>query len=148
MDVSAIERRLLNDYQRDFPLVPRPFARIAADLAVSEGEILDRLTALHDDGKVVRAGAVVRPHALGYSTLAAVAASAAELDRVAALISARPEVNHCYEREHAFNLWFVVTGRNEQAVADVLSAIEEATGLAVLDLPLIDAYHIDLAFDL
>lgn len=147
-ETSPIERRLLNDYQNDFPLVARPFAKIAGELGLSEGDVLDRFAALHDAGKIVRVGAVVRPRTLGYSTLAAVAAGAAELDRVAAQISARPEVNHCYEREHAFNLWFVVTGRDEQAVSDALAAIEQATGLAALDLPLIEAYHIDLAFAL
>lgn len=148
METSPIEQRLLNDYQRDFPLVPRPFARIAADLGADEGDVIERFAALQDAGKIVRVGAVVRPHAVGYSTLAAVAADPAELDRVAASISAFPEVNHCYEREHAINVWFVVTARDEKAVSDVLSAIERATGLAVLDLPLIEAYHIDLAFAL
>ena len=32
------------------------------------------------------------------------------------MVNAEPGVNHNYEREHNFNLWFVVTGRNRQAV--------------------------------
>ena len=63
-------------------------------------------------------------------------------------MSAYPEVNHNYEREHPFNLWFVVTAKNEQAVADVLADVERRTGIAVMDLPLLEAFHIDLGFPL
>jgi hypothetical protein len=55
-------------------------------------------------------------------------------------------VNHNYEREHAFNLWFVVTAPSREAVEAALREINAATGLEVLDLPLEEAYHIDLGF--
>lgn len=148
MDVDAIDRRLLNDYQRGFPLTPRPFARIADDLGMTESQVLDRLAVLQAEGKVGRIGAVVRPHTLGVSTLAAIAAPPEETDRLAACIAARPEVNHCYEREHAMTLWFVVTAGDGTALAETLAAIERDTGHAVLDLPLVQAYHIDLGFSL
>ena len=70
------------------------------------------------------------------------------MEEVAALVSAFPEVNHNYEREHAFNLWFVVTGENQTHVAAVLAALSDRTGLEVLDLPLEEAFHIDLGFPL
>ena len=70
------------------------------------------------------------------------------LDAVANLVSEYEEVNHNYEREHAFNLWFVVTARDEQAVADVLADVRRRTGIAVMDLPLLEAFHIDLGFPL
>lgn len=148
MTRSELEQRLLNDYQRDFPLVPRPFARIAEELGTSEAEVICRYAAMHEDGTIARLGAVVRPHAVGASTLAAVAVPADEVERVAARIAARPEVNHCYEREHAFNIWFVVTAPDEGALAAALAAIERESGTIVLDLPLLEAYHIDLGFAL
>ena len=63
-------------------------------------------------------------------------------------IAARPEVNHCYERQHTFNIWFVVTAADERALAAVLAAIERECETRVLDLPLVEAYHIDLGFAL
>ena len=142
------EQRLLNDYQRDFPLEPRPFARIARDLGIAEDELLDLVADLRERGVVGRVGAVVRPNTVGASTLAAVSAPEDRLVKVAEALSARAEVNHCYEREHAINLWFVVTARDEAEVAGVLEDIEDETGLEVIDLPLLDGYHIDLGFDL
>ena len=142
------EQRLLNDYQRDFPLEPRPFARIAGDLGIAEDELLDLVADLRERGVVGRVGAVVRPNTVGASTLAAVSAPEDRLVKVAEALSARAEVNHCYEREHAINLWFVVTARDEAEVAGVLEDIGDETGLEVIDLPLLDGYHIDLGFDL
>ena len=70
------------------------------------------------------------------------------LDAVAGLVTAYPEVNHNYEREHRLNLWFVVTGPDEDAVTRVLRDINARTGLEVFDLPMLDAYKLDLGFDL
>ena len=44
------------------------------------------------------------------------------------------------------NLWFVVTGKDHDRIARVLAEIAEKTGLEVLDLPLEQAFHIDLGF--
>lgn len=148
MRFAIADKRLLNDFQRDFPLSPRPFARIAEALGVSEDEVLKRLAALRERGAVSRVGAVVEPNTVGASTLAAMAVPKARLDEVAAIVNAEPAVNHNYEREHEINLWFVVTDADAAGVREVLKRIERKSGLEVLDLPLERAFHIDLGFDL
>lgn len=148
MDKHSLEHRLLNGYQRDFPLEPRPFALIARDLHATEHDILDAVDDLQASGAIGRIGAIVRPNTIGASTLAAMAVPKERLEDVAALVSGRKEVNHCYEREHDINLWFVVTARDEARVAKVLDDLQADTGLEVLDLPMVEGYHIDLGFDL
>ena len=37
---DALEFRLLNEFQRDFPLCPAPFAELAARLGVGERTVL------------------------------------------------------------------------------------------------------------
>ncbi|MGI9416631.1 MAG: Lrp/AsnC family transcriptional regulator [Geminicoccaceae bacterium] len=145
---DPINRALLDHYQRDFPMVEHPFAVIANALGVAEDEVIARVETLKQAGAISRIGAVVAPHRTGWSTLAAIAVPEERLEEIAALVSAFPEVNHNYEREHAFNLWFVVTGENEAHVAAVLEALRDRTGLEVLDLPLEEAFHIDLGFPL
>ena len=146
--LSLLEFRLLNEWQRGFPLVARPFARMAAALGVGEAEVLATLRDLVARGHISRIGAVFRPHVLGWSTLAAVACPADRIEAVAAVIDGYPEVNHNYEREHRYNLWFVVTGSTDGQVADVLADLHRRTGLKPLDLPMVADYHIDLGFDL
>ncbi len=146
--LSALERRLLDEFQRDFPLVPAPFAEMATRLGVSESEVIDALTNLKARGFVSRVGPVFAPRRLGYSLLSALAVPAESLEAVASMVNDFEEVNHNYEREHEYNLWFVVTGDDEQRVQRVLDEIEQRTGLTALRLPLERAYHIDLGFPL
>ncbi len=145
---NDLELQLLNDFQRDFPLTPKPFARIARCIGTDETTLLAMLRRLQENGTVSRVGAVFRPHRVGASTLAALAAPPDRLEGIAARISARPEVNHNYQREHRYNLWFVVAAPDSTRVHQVLDEIETESGCSVLYLPMIEDYHIDLGFDL
>lgn len=146
--LDRVDRELLDQWQRGFPLTPRPYAAVAAGLGVSEAELLARLRRLQDGGVISRVGATIRPNRAGASTLAAMAVPEERLDEVAELVSAQTEVNHNYEREGPFNLWFVVTAGERSEVDATLERIRQATGLAVLDLPLVREYRIDLGFPL
>ena len=145
---SALELHLLNDYQHDFPLKPEPFASIAGQLGIGQSDVLQMLTRLQQQGTVSRVGAVFRPRSIGASTLAALAVADDKLDEVAQMVSSYPEVNHNYQREHHYNLWFVVAAPDEVALQRVLKEIEARSGCRVLFLPLVEDYHIDLGFDM
>ena len=147
-DLSRLEQRLLNEFQHGLPLTPEPFADIARQLGVYETTVLETLQRLQTEGVVSRVGAVFRPNRIGASTLAAMAVPAAMLEEVAGIVSSFDEVNHNYEREHRFNLWFVVVADDEQQLQEVLAEIEDSCGYPVLDLPLLNEHFIDLGFDL
>lgn len=148
-ELSPREFQLLNSFQRGFPLKPRPFAAIGTQLGMREQEVIDTLQRWQDDGIVSRVGAVFRPNAIGASALAALAVPAKRIDAVAKIVSGFAEVNHNYEREHRFNLWFVVAAPSSQRLHEVLAAIEKACACGpVLVLPMLEDYHIDLGFDL
>jgi DNA-binding Lrp family transcriptional regulator len=146
--LNELERRLLNDYQHELPLSPTPYSVMADELGVSEQQVLQTLERLREWGLISRVGAVFRPNSIGASTLAAMSVPVDKLEQVAETISRYPQVNHNYEREHEFNLWFVVTAENEAALCRVLDEMETGTGYPVLALPLLEDYHIDLGFDL
>ena len=146
MELSKDELAVINAYQRDFPMTSRPYARMGEKLGMSEEAVLKVLTELKEKNVLSRVGAVVTPNSAGVSTLAAIEVPEERLEEVADLVSAHPEVNHNYEREHALNLWFVATAPDISHLARVLSAITSETGLEVIELPLIAAYHIDLGF--
>lgn len=65
----ALQKRLLDDWQRGLPLERRPFAAIAAQLGVRESDVIAGLQKLKADGTIARVGGVVRPNTLGCSTL-------------------------------------------------------------------------------
>ncbi|HYD93893.1 MAG TPA: AsnC family transcriptional regulator [Noviherbaspirillum sp.] len=146
---GELDFRLLNAFQRDFPLVPRPFAAVAEKLGVDESLVIERLRALRADGAVSRVGAVFRPNVIGASALAALAVAPDRLERVAGFVSAFAEVNHNYQREHRYNLWFVATAPSQERLNAVFAEIEEVCESGpVLVLPMVEEYHIDLGFDL
>ena len=147
-ELTRLEYRLLNDYQRGFPLTSRPFATIAEELGTDERTVLETLQGLAERKMISRSGPVFRPRRLGASTLAALAVPEARLDEVAELVNRYPEVNHNYEREHEFNLWFVVTAPSDAEVQKVLDDIRERSGCRLLNLPMEASYHIDLGFPL
>ena len=144
--MEILTEQLLNNYQRDFPLLPAPFEHIARSLNTDSGTVLRRLKELQKKGAVSRVGAVFKPNTVGVSTLAAIAVPDTLLDTVAPIVSAFPQVNHNYEREHAYNLWFVVTAADRAELTEALRSIEQRTGYPVLSLPLVKDYHIDLGF--
>ncbi|MEM7221816.1 MAG: AsnC family transcriptional regulator [Pseudomonadota bacterium] len=148
MELTNLDKSILNGFQRDFPLCSQPYAEIADRLGVDEADVIAALARLRELGVVSRLGAVVRPHRMGWSTLAAIAVPPERLEEVAALVSSYPEVNHNYARDHQVNLWFVVAACDEESVAKVLHQIAERSGLEVLDLPLEEAFCLDLGFRL
>ena len=148
MNLNSTERRLLNNYQRDFPLVAEPFKVIAEQLGTDAATVLKMLQRFLRSGVISRVGPVFRPNTIGSSTLAAMSVPSPRLAAVAGRISAYREVNHNYERDHEFNLWFVVNTATQQRRDAVVKEIEEESGLPVMSLPLVRYYHIDLGFDL
>lgn len=145
---AGLAMRLVNEWQSGFPLVPAPYAVVAQALKMDEADVIASLASKTATGEVSRIGAVFRPGTVGVSTLAAMRVPQTQLVRVATAVSARPEVNHNYEREHRLNLWFVVTAADAAALSATLAAIAGETGLLPLSLPLVDDYWIDLSFDL
>jgi len=148
LQLTLTEQRLLDEFQHGFPLDPRPYARIAETLGISEAAVLESLERLQLAGAVSRVGPVLAPNRIGASTLAALTVPEDRLAEIAALVSRYPEVNHNYQREHEYNLWFVATAPDRAHLDAVLADISHRSGLQVLDLPMLEDYFIDLGFRL
>lgn len=148
MLLSELQKKLLNDFQRNFPLSATPYAEIAQKLNVSENDVLQALQTLSEQKFISRIGAIIPPNQIGVSTLAAISIPENELEIVAEKVSAFPEVNHNYERENALNLWFVIIANNAPHLDNVVEQIEHKTGYNVLRFPLEKEFFIDLSFKL
>ncbi|WP_229734366.1 Lrp/AsnC family transcriptional regulator [Terasakiella brassicae] len=146
--IDEIDKHLLNDFQRGFPLCSRPYLEVANRLGIDENEVIGRLSRLKDSGHVSRIGAIVKPGSIGASTLAALQVDEDKIEQVASYINARDDVNHNYLREHDYNMWFVLNTSSKAALDRAVQEIEEATGLQVLVLRMLKDFHLDLGFDL
>ena len=143
--MRELERAIVNRLQGGFPLGARPFAAAAAELGTDEATLIATLGRMLAAGTLTRFGPMYDAERLGGAfTLCAMRVPPADLERVAGLVNAHPEVAHNYERAHEFNLWFVVATGERAKIAPLLAAIEAETGYPVLDLPREREYFIEL----
>lgn len=130
------ERAIINGLQGGFPLTHEPYRAAGANLGLSQGELLDGLAHLIENGSLSRFGPLWNPEGLGGAVcLCALAVPAERFDAVAAKVNAHPEVAHNYERTHRLNMWFVISVENPEGIEQVICEIERETGLDVYRMP-------------
>ena len=147
--MDTMDRQIINALQGGFPVCEAPFAEAAAQLQITEDDLIERVRRLCDEGQLSRFGPMYNAERLGGAvTLAAMAVPAEQLEAVAAQVNAHPEVAHNYARTHDFNMWFVVAAEQPERIPAVLADIAAETGLPVYDMPKLDEYYVGLRFEL
>jgi DNA-binding Lrp family transcriptional regulator len=143
--MDETDRRLINLLQDGLPVCRRPFDAVAERLGIGVDEVLERLQRLLDCRVLSRFGPMFNAERMGGSlSLCAMQVPADRMDAVSARVNAHPEVAHNYEREHRFNMWFVVATEQAGQRARVIAAIERETGCRVYDMPREREYFIGL----
>jgi len=142
------DRAVINALQGGFPVTETPFAEAGKALGLSEEDLIGRVSRLVEDGLLNRFGPMYDAEKLGGGvTLAALRVPDDRFDFVAETVNGFPEVAHNYTREHAFNMWFVISAEKPERIAEVISAIEAATGLSVYNMPKEQEFFIGLRLE-
>lgn len=143
--MDELDRAIINGLQGGFPICDQPFAKVASRLHTTEQELIHRIDRLLKQGVLSRFGPMYHAERLGGSlSLAAMKIPAEDFERVAEIVNARAEVAHNYQRDHLFNMWFVLATETPQAHAEALRKIEQETGYPVYDMPKIREYFVGL----
>lgn len=143
--MDEFDRAIVNRLQGGFPLVARPYAAVAAELGLTEESLIARLRQLLDERVLTRFGPMYQVERIGGAfSLAALRVPPADWDRVVKIVNALPEVAHNYERDHEYNMWFVLATETPQGIARAIAKIERETGLPVLNLPKLQEYFVEL----
>ncbi|MHC5226543.1 Lrp/AsnC family transcriptional regulator [Ignatzschineria sp. LJL83] len=147
--LSEFDRKLLNRLQLGLPLTQDPWQEISKELGESEALIRKRLEELLEIGVLTRFGPMFDIEKLGGAfTLAAMAVPSERFEEVATLLNQMPAVAHNYERQHYYNMWFVLATKTPEAILKEIENIEKQTGLSVLNLPKEKTYYVGLYFPL
>lgn len=134
--LDALDRAIINQLQGDFPIAERPFAEAAERLGIDESALLGRIERLMKENVATRFGPMYQIERLGGAfTLAAMKVPADRFDEVTALVNAFQEVAHNYQRDHEFNMWFVLATDAPARIEETIARIERATGLKVFNMP-------------
>ena len=147
--LPPLDRRLLSVMQSDFPLAVAPFAVLAAQMGVSEREVIDRVVALQAAGVLRQVTPIFDAEALGYSScLVAARVPEDKLAAAAEIVNAHPGVSHNYRRTHAFNMWFTIAVPPSSDIDAHIDALRRLTGAASMrPLPAIRRFKIGVSLD-
>lgn len=148
--LNATDKKILNRIQADFPITRNPFATIAAELDLTEDDVLARLTRLKEQGIIRRIGGNFVPEKVGFvSTLCAARVPVDRIDQFAETVNRYPGVTHNYLRENDFNVWFTFIAPSREIIEQNLADIARETGVTeILNLPATRVFKIRAQFNL
>ncbi len=146
--MDETDARVLNRLQEGLPLESRPYRTIAAELGLTQEDVIRRVKRLKQQGIIRRIGASFDPRGLGYvSTLVAARVPPEQVDAFAAVVNEYAEVTHNYERDHDLNVWFTVIAPSREEIKRIIAEIREQTAIDELhDLPASRVFKIDARF--
>lgn len=134
---ATLDRALILATQSGLPLTSRPYLHLARQLGMTEQEVMDRLAAMLDSGRIRRIGAVPNHYAIGYGANGMSVWDVADelVDEFGVRVGALPGVTHCYRRPRAlpdwpYNLFAMVHGRSRAEVETQVEEIAHLLGAA------------------
>jgi DNA-binding Lrp family transcriptional regulator len=146
--MDAIDKKILNLIQKEFPVHPEPFKVLAGMVGITEDEALARVKKLKKDGIIRRIGAVFDPKKLGFSsTLCAAQVPPGKMKDFVATVNAYPGVTHNYRRNHAYNIWFTFIAPKEETIFQAIDEIKSKTGITdIITMKAVRTFKIDARF--
>ena len=146
--MDELDKAILNRLQQGFPICTSPYRKVAAQIGITEADLLNRLKNLLTSGVLSRFGPMYHAEQMGGAlTLAALKVPEARYAEVTDIVNAFPEVAHNYARKHSLNMWFVLATEHPEQVRAVIAAIEAQTGLQVFNMPKISEYYVGLQLE-
>ncbi len=146
--MDRLDEKILKRIERKFPISSYPYQDLARELGLTEDEVISRISQLKEKGIILRIGAFFDSEKLGLkSTLIAMKVPPLRLPEVAKMVNHYPGVTHNYRREHEFNLWFVLMGKNRKEIDEILRKIKDQSGINdILNLPKKQLFKLKLNF--
>jgi len=143
--LSEFEARLINALQADFPIAARPFEVLAQRFARPAPEIITAVQNLLERGVITRFGPLFNIEKIGgVFSLCALKVPAQRFTQVAEIVNGFPQVAHNYERDHEWNMWFVLATETAQELQQVFTEILLATDCPGMNLPKLREFHVGL----
>ena len=146
--MDKLDRDIINCLQGGIPVLDRPYRHMADQLGTTEGDLINRLQAMINDGRLSRFGPLYDVEKMGGRLmLCAMCVPIEAFDKVADQVNSLPQVAHNYQRDHRLNMWFVLATESAEQARSVIDTIHQQTGLSVYEFPKLDEYYIGLRFN-
>lgn len=135
VELSRVDRLVINELQQDLPLIPSPFTAMSARLDMDVGDFLAQCQSLRQRGVMRRFGASVNHLTAGFraNAMACWVAPPGMVDTAGRKLASLREVSHCYERKTnplwPYNLFAMIHSRNREACREIVSKVSDEFGL-------------------
>lgn len=150
--LDEFDKRLLNEMQGAFRIVPRPYAEVATSLGVDEDVVLRRVAELVQQRIIRQVTPIFDTRALGYKSMLVAARVDAEHPwRPAKIVNEHPGVSHNYLRNHEFNMWFTIAVEPDSTLGleGTLDVLARETGAeSVRMLPTLKLFKIRMDLEM
>ncbi len=148
VELSEFDRLLVNALQGDFPLSSAPFDDLSERLGYSAQELMAGVRSLLDRGVITRFGPLFNIERLGGQfSLCALKVPAERFEAVAEMVNAYPQVAHNYQREHEWNMWFVLAAESAAELATTFESIVQRSACPGLNLPKEKEFYVGLRLE-
>jgi DNA-binding Lrp family transcriptional regulator len=146
--MDDLDRKIVNRIQKDFPIHPRPFLKIAEELDLAEETVINRINRMKGNQIIRRIGGNFTPGKVGYSsTLCAARVPSEMIEMFTDVVNSYRGVTHNYLREHDYNVWFTFIEESVDRIERNLREISGRTGIDdILNLPATDLFKISANF--
>ncbi len=148
LNLSVLDKRILNRLQEDIPFIERPWKAVAGELYIEEGLLLKRIAFLKKKGIIRRISAVFSPRKVNFtSTLVAVKTTPGNIGRIAKKINSYPEVTHNYRRDGKYDLWFTLVARNRERIIHIMRQLKKNRYIEnISEFPVVKLFKINVKF--
>lgn len=136
IELTELEKRLVDLLAEGLPLVERPFLVLAEKLGISEEEILTTIEGLLEKKIIRRLGATIRHNLSGYEGNVMVAWKVPEerIEEVGNSLASKPFITHCYLRrtypDWPYNLYTMVHAETEEACRRLVEQLAQELALS------------------
>ena len=131
-----LDRQLVLATQSGLPLVARPYHRLAEMHGVTPEQVMERINAMLDDGRIRRIAAVPNHYRLGYvaNGMSVWDIPDEDIHNAGREVGALDFVSHCYHRPRAlpdwpYNLFAMGPGHSRDEVAVLVARIAAILGV-------------------
>jgi DNA-binding Lrp family transcriptional regulator len=147
--MDAIDRKIINAIQSNFPITPRPYHELGRQLRVPAEDVLERVKALKAAGIIRRIGGNFHSHRLNHtSTLCAARVPKDKIEHFVEVVNMYSGVTHNYLRKHDYNVWFTFIAPSTSTIEIALKEIAEKTGVQeIYSLPAVRMFKIKVDFE-
>jgi DNA-binding Lrp family transcriptional regulator len=135
IDPTELDIAVIRALQGDMPVIPEPYAPAAAEIGISQDELLAQLESMRERKALRRVAAILYHRRAGFSAngMGVWAVPEERIMEVAPLMASFRGISHCYQRptyeDWHYSVFTMAHGRSKEECDAILDSIAEESGI-------------------